>query len=305
LNEIKIDKEGENQMSQEYSSVYKSKESKIKLLSVYDTILSKWPIPFSEIFLDSSFGRTHIIQCGNITGFPLMLFHGTGNNSLMWRYNCEELGKHYCLYLVDTINDPGKSELSKTFNPKNDYIKWVNSIIDQLHLDKVNLIGHSKGGWIALNTSILLPHKVNKLILLAPAVGINSKLNSTFLWKSIMVGINPSIKNVRKYFEYMSSPGKEQNIQYLEYVSSLIRGTKSKPISHRVFSDIELQTMNLSTLLIFGEHEKCLDYHSVIERATKLIPNLTTRIIPNTGHGLQGENPALVNSIIIRFLNTN
>jgi pimeloyl-ACP methyl ester carboxylesterase len=244
-------------METKYQSVYKSSDDRNKLIDLYIKVLNNWPVPFTEIDIESQYGKTHIVKCGNQNGKPVLLFHGTGNNLLMWRYNCEELGKKYSLYLVDTINDPGKSEQSKLFNPQFDYSDWIDDLLNQLGLRSVSIIGHSKGGWLALNSIIKIQKKIDKVVLLAPAVGINEKLNIRFLLKSISVGINPSYRNIEKYFQYMSCPGKIPNSQYIDYVSTLVKGTKAKIIKHRQFTDDELKGIQKPVFLLFGEHEVC------------------------------------------------
>ena len=99
-----------------YVSVYRSPKSRHQLLEYYDRILRNWPVPYEEQFVETESGRTHILLCGKEGARPLLLFHGTGNNSLMWRYNIAGLGEHFRLHLIDTVNDPGKSEASPTFN---------------------------------------------------------------------------------------------------------------------------------------------------------------------------------------------
>jgi hypothetical protein len=70
-------------MKEKYLSVYKSGKAKNELLAYYDAILDNWPVPYTEINLETPHGKTHIICCGKEDGNPLLLFHGTGNNSLM------------------------------------------------------------------------------------------------------------------------------------------------------------------------------------------------------------------------------
>jgi len=196
-------------------SVYKTEKDKTELLAYYDKILQNWPVPYTEKTIETGYGITHIINCGNKKGRPVLVFHGHGNNSLMWRYNCEDLGRLYNLFLIDTINDPGKSEASVLFNPDSDYASWIKEFIEKLSFKKVSVIGHSKGGWLALNSAVFLPENIEKIMLLAPAVGINEKLRFRFLMKSMALGLNTSIKNVCKYFEYITAPGKEINQQYI------------------------------------------------------------------------------------------
>ena len=53
---------------------------------------------------------------------------------------------------------------------------------------------------------------------------------------------------------------------------------------------------------MFGEHEVCLDYRWVVERARSCIRRLKIEIVARTGHALQGEKPDEVNGLIIDHL---
>ncbi len=289
-------------MKNKYVSAYKSKKWKIELLKYYDNILQNWPIPFEEMEVETLTAKTYILKCGNPEGKPLFFFHGTGNNSLMWRYNVEGLGKKYQLHLIDTPNDPGKSSVSLSFKPPEGYTQWVRELIESLGFDKVSVVGHSKGGWLALNTIISLPEKIYKAVLLAPAAGLVSKLNPEFLKKSLKVGLFPNEKNVIEYLKYMYGGEREINLDYAKYLSKLIKGTKSKPIAHREFTDDELQAIKSPVFLMFGEHERCIDYNKAIMRANVNIRNLRTKIIDGTGHALQGERPEEINKLIVDFI---
>ena len=273
-------------METKYLSVYKSESAKAKLYQYYDAILANWPVPYTERTVETPHARTHVILSGKEDGQPLLLFHGTGNNSLMWRYNVEELGRHFRLYLIDTVNDPGKSQAVAGFNATTDYSTWVSELLEGLGVGRVSA----------------MPDKVDKVILLAPAVGINEKLNPKFIRKSILVGVFPTVRNITSYLQYMSGAGRPVNKQYAQYLSQLIRGTRSRIIKHRQFTDSELTGIENSVLLLFGENEVSIDWQAVIERAKKLIRNLKTQVIPGTGHALQGEKPEEVNACIIQFL---
>jgi pimeloyl-ACP methyl ester carboxylesterase len=282
-----------------YVSLYRSPRARIELLSFYDKALRNWPIPFEERFVESWSGRTHVLVCGKAGAKPLLLFHGIGNNSLMWRYNVAQLGEHFQLYLIDTINDPGKSEASIEFNSDADYARWTTELLDELGITKALLLGHSKGGWIALNMMICAPGRVEKTVLLAPAVGINSAVRRQFMMRSLRVALLPTKKAVTSYLSYMSGSESHVSAAYAEYLSRLIRGTKHKLIRHRLFSDDELRSIDTPILLMFGDQEVSVEYRKVIERARACIKPLKVEIISGAGHALQGEKPDAVGRHII------
>ena len=90
--------------------IYKSKEGKIKSLDLYDKQLIKLNVPFSDIYVETSFGRTHLIETGNKTGKPLLVFHGGNSTTAYNLLLCHFLLNDFHVYAVATIGHPGKSD---------------------------------------------------------------------------------------------------------------------------------------------------------------------------------------------------
>jgi pimeloyl-ACP methyl ester carboxylesterase len=72
-----------------------------------------------------------------------------------------------------------------------------------------------------------------------------------------------------------------------------------------VYTDAELKQIGLPALLLIGAGEKIYNPKKAIERAERLIPNLTAEIIPSVGHTLNMEQPEIINSCILEFLSNN
>ena len=90
--------------------VYKSKEEQKKILQSYDKLLLLWGCDKSEYDIETIYGSTHVIECGDKNLPTLVLFHGVGDDSaLMWIYNAAFLSKHFHIFAIDTIGGPGKS----------------------------------------------------------------------------------------------------------------------------------------------------------------------------------------------------
>lgn len=47
--------------------------------------------------------------------------------------------------------------------------QWLLEVLDAMQLNKVNLAGHSMGGFLSLNFALEYPERVSKLLLYAPA----------------------------------------------------------------------------------------------------------------------------------------
>lgn len=89
-------------------------------------------------------------------GKPLVLFHGWGFNSNVWKFLIPELSQDFRLFLVD-LPGFGKSPL----------ISWDNfkeELLNQLP-QKFNLLGWSMGGLYASRLTIDIPERIHQLIL--------------------------------------------------------------------------------------------------------------------------------------------
>ena len=69
-----------------------------------------------------------------------------------------------------------------------------------------------------------------------------------------------------------------------------------------VFSDEEFKNLKMPLLLLVGDKEILYDAQFAIDRARQLIPHIEAESIPNAGHMLSIDQPAVVIERIMRFL---
>lgn len=116
--------------------IYKSETGKEKSLQLYDKQINKLASEYSDIYVDTSFGKTHLIEIGNKNGKPLLVFHGgnstTSYNLLAFRF----LLNDFHIYAVDTIEHPGKSDEVFLSARNYDYGKWAAEVITQIGYKK-------------------------------------------------------------------------------------------------------------------------------------------------------------------------
>ncbi len=140
------------------------------------------------------------------------------------------------------------------------------------------------------------------IILLAPAVGINATVSGSFMRKSLRLGLFPTRRATESYLRYVSAPGAKVNVEYAHYLAEVIKGTKHAVIRHRQFTDDELQGIEAPVLLLFGDHEVCVDYGKVVDRARNCMRRLHVEIVADAGHALQGEKAGIVNELVLDHL---
>jgi esterase len=96
-------------------------------------------------------------------GKPLLIIHGYLGMSDNWKtLGGQYAANGYQVHALDLRNH-GKSFHSDVFN----YTVMVQDVLDYClghQLDKVNIIGHSMGGKVAMFFAVQYPDKVNKLV---------------------------------------------------------------------------------------------------------------------------------------------
>lgn len=90
-------------------TIYKSKEGKEKIIKLYDSQLSRLKAPWKDVYLDTAYGRTHIIETGNLAGEPLLVFHGGNATTAYNLVTCDFIMNDFLIFAVDMVGHPGES----------------------------------------------------------------------------------------------------------------------------------------------------------------------------------------------------
>lgn len=156
-------------MRENKRSIYRNEEAKNRVLALYDKQMEHLEIPYKDLYLDTYFGRTHLIECGNLTGKPLLVFHG-GNATTAYNLQyCGFLLHDFHIFAVDTIGHPGKSA-EVSLSPYNqDYGKWAADVIKGLGFDKMACFGGSFGAGIVVKAMCAAPEAIERSALLVPS----------------------------------------------------------------------------------------------------------------------------------------
>lgn len=150
-------------------SIYRNEQSKKAVWQLYDRQMDDLKIPYADLFVDTSFGKTHIIECGNLKGNPLLVFHG-GNATTAYNLKyCRFLLDDFHVYAVDTIGHPGKSA-ETSLSPRNrDYGKWAVDVIKGLGFNEMACFGGSFGAGILVKAMCAAPEVIKCSVLIVPS----------------------------------------------------------------------------------------------------------------------------------------
>jgi len=104
-------------------------------------------------------------------GPPVLLLHGIGHSLRNWHRTMPALtGAGFRAVAIDTPGF-GYSEAPEGILDEAGTSAFVADFLDTFYLDRVDLVGHSLGGALATVFALHRPERVNRLVLVAPAVG--------------------------------------------------------------------------------------------------------------------------------------
>ena len=148
-------------------SVFKSTHGRDLVRDYYHSILAR--VPVTQRWLDTSFGRTFLLEAGPVDAPPLILLHGSCSNSAAWFGDLPALAACCHVFAVDLPGEPGNSQDRRLDLVSGEYIAWLAETMDALALPSAVIMGNSLGGWLALHFAATYPRRTRALILLAPS----------------------------------------------------------------------------------------------------------------------------------------
>lgn len=102
------------------------------------------------------------------TGSPLVLIHGLGADHQVWDPVVADLADRYDVIRLDLPGHGRSPRMSPGSDASPAGLQWqVASLLDELHLTSVHLVGSSLGGWISLE--LALSGRAVSVTALAPA----------------------------------------------------------------------------------------------------------------------------------------
>jgi len=287
-------------------SVFKSDEAEARYFEAYDSVLKQWPVPYQELYVNTSLGNTHVIASGKTDAPPLLLLHPSGAGAVIWCRNIEAFSEHFRTYAVDTIGEPNKSILNQPIKAKSQrkqYAVWFTELIEGLKIEKTHVVGNSFGGFLTVNSLLAAPERIMKGVLISPAATFVQIWSwSLHFMPSIAIGRLTGSKAamLRPYNWIWQNFPADDGIAKLRTLTALEGRHRHR--SPSVFSFDELSKIRAPILLLIGDHEVIYNPNRVIENAIRKIQGLRAEIIPDANHNAEYTAPDVINAKTIEFL---
>ncbi|MBQ3460280.1 MAG: alpha/beta hydrolase [Solobacterium sp.] len=267
-------------------TIYNSEAGKRKILTLYDEQLKRLDWPYQDIYVNTSFGKTHLIETGTLTKEPLLVFHGGNATTAYNLLACDFLMDDFHIYAVDTIGHPGKSDETSLSAFNYDYGRWAAEVIQALGFDQIRLFGGSFGAGIMAKTMCVAPQKVKKAVLYVPSGIKNAPMfrSANMMFPMILYWITKKDKWLKQCMMPMAVT--EDNITDDIYQTAKLSIENAK-IKTAMPSNVSAELMRhckAPTLVMAAEKDCLFPGPDVIERAKQIIPNCQTYLLAGRGH---------------------
>ncbi|MEG0238830.1 alpha/beta fold hydrolase [Anaerorhabdus sp.] len=267
-------------------TIYKTTGSKNAALELYNAQLTKLGYPYKDIFVNTSFGETHLIETGNLSGKPLLVFHGGNSTTSYNLLACQFLLSDFRIYAVDIIGLPGKSaEICLSPNGYS-YGKWANEVVSRLGFEKIRCFGGSFGGGVLAKFMCVAPNKIEKSVLVVPS-GINNAFPIGSIKMTIPLLKYLCTKNdiyIKQTALFMSITEDVLDTDTLDTVKNSFDHVKTKAGMPSNVSAKLMRQCHAPTLVMASEKDCLFPAKKVLKRAKTIIPNAVTYELKNRGH---------------------
>lgn len=273
-----------------------------------------------ELKTDNGVLRYH--EAGDPDAPPLVMLHGSGPGVSAWRNyrgNLPLFSQHFrCL----ALEFPGFGVSDDTdLHPMAAAFPAVGTFLDELGLDRVNMIGNSMGGIVATRFAIAQPERIDKLVtiggmgrnIFSPAPGEGLNLLTDFVedptrerlvaWLKSMVYDESLVTEelieerlaVAKDPATLAAAKRMYGRGVLQHMAKLAEKSPEPPYWAM------LHKITAKTLITWGRDDRVSPVDMML-LPMRTIPHVEVHVLPNCGHWTMIEQKAAWESTVLAFL---
>jgi 4,5:9,10-diseco-3-hydroxy-5,9,17-trioxoandrosta-1(10),2-diene-4-oate hydrolase len=274
-------------------------------------LIRRTGVPTEQRNVDAGTIKTSYLTAG--TGKPVLFLHGAGKGGIQWYTVIGPLSDHFQVIVPDVVGY-GESDKPSASYDRLFFSAWLQSFVDALGLEKVDLVGTSQGGAIALQFVLDNPERVDRLILVNSAgLGeVTQEISLTLKLRMMWQELFPSSASSQWFLEHYALFDARKIDQAMLDLEEYGRGVLQMPGGRRAFWQgrgrgveaipaEQLEQILHPTLLIWGEEDRTFSLSSA-KAAVGVMPNAQLQVISRAGHICFLEQPAEFNRVLLKFL---
>ena len=261
--------------------------------------------------------RFHLLEWGSLSLPHLLLLHGGNQSAHSWDLVSLHLADRFHIIALDQRGH-GDSEWARDADYSSHAMASdASSVLSELNIDSVTVLGHSMGGMNTLRLAMQDPHLLQRLVLvdIGPELSdAGTKSIRNFVTENReFEDLDAFIQNVQKYDPYRSKEHIERTVKYNllqradgKFISKRDHGprlatTQNQRETSDRFSMEDTAEISQPTLVIRGADSNVLTSEAA-NRFVQALPHGELQTVPNSGHNVHGQNTSGFLDVLVPFL---
>ena len=245
----------------------------------------------------------------------ILFIHGLGSSADRWLDIPDAISMYYHTIAVDLIGFGGSDKPTDVNYTIEQFSEFILEFIEKIGLSgddrKITLVGHSLGGYIAVDFAIRNKGLIEKLVLLDSSGFLKGP--TPLLEQYLNAAKYPSYDSVRNVFEQMvAQPWKVLPVIINIFITRINSPGAKYPFEsayqNSTTTQIDLSRLksieDIPTLIIWGKGDNLIpiEYSEPFKQVFK---NYRVEMIEDAGHAPFVEKPAIICEILHSFLSQN
>jgi pimeloyl-ACP methyl ester carboxylesterase len=261
--------------------------------------------------------RATYVDIGSGDGPAVVFVHGLGGQWQNWLENIPRVARERRVIAPD-LPGFGLSEMPREKITIPGYGRFVEALLQQLELDRVDLVGNSMGGFVASEVAIQFPPRVERLVLVSAAGISNASARHTpvltFARAATALTAFTAARHraiaSRRVTRHAALALVARHPSLLKpdlAWEALIKGTGKPGFDDALRANLEydfrerVPEIEQPTLIVWGERDSILPVKDA-DAFERLIPDSRKVVMEDTGHIPMIERPATFNDLLLDFL---
>ena len=286
------------------ATLFKSELGKKEILSLYDQKLKELNIEYQSLYVDTRFGKTHVLITGKPSNPPLVIVHGSNACAPISLESYPNLSSKYQVFAIDVLAQPNRSDETRLSMKDASYGIWMNEVLDELKINNVVLLGFSFGGLIILKTLIYNASKIKEVFLASPAYIVNGNPIKAIFKIFIPMKLYMVTENMKYVEKFLSALFTERDEFGIKFLSKAFKYFKMDFTPIPIIKTNEAQKITTPIHLIAAKYDLIFPGAKMISRSKKIFPSLKhTLLLERSKHVQSTEGNNIVEDLILKSCN--
>jgi len=254
------------------------------------------------------------LTMGDPAGAPVVLVHGYTDSARDWVPLIPYLSPHFRLILID-LRGHGRSGKPECCYTRLDFAYDIKLLLDALHIERADIVGHSLGSLIAQTFAEFWPERTGRAVLISSSGGRRpgaapptARFDYAAAIRQLKEPIDPDSKFMIEWWASPTPVDPDFIRRQRQDAAAIPLRVWLAVLDQGLLEDLDhgalqrtLQRLRAPTLLIWGSADPIME-EEVRQTLREALPQAEVKVFPGLGHNPFWEQPAQVAPVINEFL---